>query len=98
MYVIIQLKQKIDPIDIFPHQIHDTLNSHTLVTIKEHLKASFAEEQRYCHDHKTEIYSLGCERCYEMFCSECVNTPTVCGKGNKINKIHSDFLYFNHDH
>ena len=32
-----------------------------------------------------------------MFCSECVNSPTVCGKGNEINKLHSDLLYFNHD-
>ena len=40
-----------------------------------------SKHKKYCDRHKDEMYSGGCENCYQLFCFLCMNSPPGCTTG-----------------
>ena len=75
-------------------QVHNTLYNHadhmkTMEAYRQSPMANGGKGRIYCEKHKAERYSLGCERCHETFCSECVNRPSACYYGKYTRIISS---------
>ena len=69
---------------IFNHfyQSHnDALDDHRRIPMVEYQKEYRKLETRHCVTHGSYQYSVGCEKCYEVFCIQCLSGETVCKDG-----------------
>ncbi|XP_067931008.1 uncharacterized protein [Watersipora subatra] len=60
------------------NELHD---EHTTVPIRQYAEQAERLETRYCTEHKTESYTLGCENCLTVFCTSCISPKNTCKKG-----------------
>ncbi|XP_067930178.1 E3 ubiquitin-protein ligase TRIM56-like [Watersipora subatra] len=60
---------------------NDFHEDHVAVTIIEYTKRAGQLETRNCAKHKTQVYSLGCEVCLQVFCLSCISPGNSCGRG-----------------
>ncbi|XP_067931006.1 E3 ubiquitin-protein ligase TRIM56-like [Watersipora subatra] len=61
---------------------HDELmNQHDTLTIRQYAEQAERLETRYCAEHITESYTLGCDNCLNVFCTSCISLTNACAKG-----------------
>ena len=66
----------------FLNQSHnDALDDHRRIPMVEYQKEYRKLETRHCVTHGSYQYSVGCEKCYEVFCIQCLSGETVCKDG-----------------
>ena len=51
-------------------------------------------EARYCARHSRYQYSMGCEKCFEVYCTECIAGVGPCKDGKlETENVHFSVLY-----
>ena len=64
------------------YQSHnDALDDHRRIPMVEYQKEYRKLETRYCVTHTRYKYGMGCEKCYRVFCVECVAEAGSCKNG-----------------
>ncbi|XP_067930938.1 E3 ubiquitin-protein ligase TRIM56-like [Watersipora subatra] len=66
---------------------NDFHEDHVAVTIIEYTKRAGQLETRNCAQHKTQVYSLGCEVCLQVFCLSCISPGNTCERGQPHNLL-----------
>ena len=66
---------------IFLQSHNDALDDHRRIPMVEYQKEYRKLETRYCVTHSRYKYGMGCEKCYRVFCVECVAEAGSCKNG-----------------
>ena len=78
----------------FLNQSHnDALDDHRRIPMVEYQKEYRKLETRYCLTHTKYQYSMGCEKCYGVYCIRCMSESAQCKDGRWWRKMHKGFLY-----
>ena len=75
---------------------NDALDDHRRIRMDEYKRDYRKLETKYCEKHPKEVYSLCCEKCFNVFCAGCVPQISMCSDG-KAKSSHQASVRPSHD-